>query len=60
MTSDSILGGLIGSLITVIVTKLLDMLQKANEHDYPLRKAFFKKKLVAAESAVAREHIADK
>ncbi len=28
MTSDAILGGVIGSLLTVVVTKILDIVQK--------------------------------
>jgi hypothetical protein len=54
MTSESIVAGLVSSLLTVIVTKLIDLFQKEREYDHSLRKAFFEKKLAVAESAVAK------
>ena len=47
-----ILGGLIGSVLTVVLTKVLDLIQKKNEYTYDLKKQFFSKKLQAAEAAV--------
>lgn len=46
-----ILGGLIGSILTVVITKILELLQKKNEFNYELKKQFFNKKLLAAEAA---------
>jgi hypothetical protein len=54
MSIEAILGGLIGSILTIIVTKALDMVQKGKEHEYSLQKSFFEKKLQAAEAAVAQ------
>lgn len=47
-----ILGGLIGSILTVVITKVIDLLQKKNEYTYDLKKQFFNKKLQAAEAAI--------
>lgn len=49
-----ILGGLIGSIITVVVTKLLDIFQKSKEHKYTLERSFFEKKLLAAEATITQ------
>ena len=46
-----ILGGLIGSILTVVITKVLELVQKKKEFDYELKKQFFNKKLLSAESA---------
>jgi hypothetical protein len=54
MSIEPILGGLIGSILTIIVAKVLDMVQKGKEHRYSLQKSFFEKKLYAAETAVAQ------
>lgn len=53
MSIEVIFGGLIGSIATVIVTKILDMIQRGKEHKYSLQKSFFEKKLQAAAAAVA-------
>lgn len=53
MTLDSILGAAIGSIITIVLTKLLDVWQKARDHKHELKKVFFEKKLAAAERAVS-------
>lgn len=45
-----ILGGLIGSIMTVVITKVLEVIQKKNEFNYELKKQFFNKKLLAAEA----------
>lgn len=47
-----ILGGLIGSVLTVVITKVLDLIQKKNEYTYDLKKQFFSKKLLSAEAAI--------
>jgi len=47
-----IFGGLIGSVLTVVIGKSLEILQKSKEHKYELEKQFFVKKLSAAEAAV--------
>ncbi|USD24643.1 hypothetical protein [Flagellimonas marinaquae] len=46
------LGGLIGSILTVVISKGLEIFQKSKEHKYELEKQFFLKKLSAAEAAV--------
>ncbi|MDH4222047.1 MAG: hypothetical protein OEV55_00760 [candidate division Zixibacteria bacterium] len=57
MSIEVILGGLIGSILTVIITKVLDIVQKGREHRYSLQKSFFEKKLQAAEAAVSQWYI---
>jgi hypothetical protein len=54
MLIEVILGSLTGSILTIIVTKTLDMVQKGKEYKYSLQKSFFEKKLQAAEAAVAQ------
>lgn len=52
-----ILGGLIGSILTVVITKLLDIFQSSKQHKYNLEKLFFEKKLSAAEAAMTQYSI---
>ncbi len=47
-----ILGGLIGSILTVVITKVLELIQKKNEFTYDLKRQFFAKKLLAAEATI--------
>jgi len=47
-----ILGGFIGSTLTVLITKSLEILQKSKEHKYNFQTLFFNKKLAAAETTV--------
>lgn len=49
-----ILGGLIGSTLTVIISKLLELFQKSKEHKFTLQKIFFEKKLLAAEATITQ------
>jgi len=49
----AIIGGLIGSILTIALTKILEMIQKSKEHRYSLQKEYFTKKLSAAEEAIA-------
>lgn len=49
-----ILSGLIGSIATIVLTKLIELLQKSKEHKYSLQKAFFDRKINAGEIAVAQ------
>ena len=46
-----VLGGLVGSTITVIITKILEIVKQKNEFSFELKKQFFLKKLQAAEAA---------
>ena len=39
------LGGLIGSILTVVISKSLEIFQKSKEHKYDLQRQFFVKKL---------------
>jgi len=48
----AIFGGLLGSIFTVVITKILEIIQKKNEYQYELKKQFFAKKLEAAEAAI--------
>jgi hypothetical protein len=52
MGTEAVLGGLIGSILTVLITKLLDLLQRSKEHRYSLERLFFERKLNVAEAAV--------
>ena len=52
-----ILGGLVGSILTVVVTKLLDIFQSSKQHQYSLEQKFFEKKLAAAETAMTQYSI---
>ena len=52
-----LLGGLFGSIATVVITKLLDIFQSSKQHKYELEKKFFEKKLTAAEAAMTQYQI---
>ena len=49
-----ILGGLVGSILTVVITKLLEIFQSSKQHQFSLEKTFFEKKLAAAELAMTQ------
>ena len=53
---SALLGGLIGSLITIIAAKVTAIALKGRDHRLSLQKAFFEKKLHAAECALAQWH----
>lgn len=44
-----LLGGLLGSVLTIVITKLLDIFQLSKQHQYEFERKFFDKKLAAAE-----------
>ncbi len=46
--------GLISSLLTVVIQKLLEILQNNKEHKNQLRKTYFEKKIIAGELAVSQ------
>lgn len=48
----TILAGLLGSIITIIVTKALEIFQKTSEYKEDLKKQYFLKKLQAGETAM--------
>jgi hypothetical protein len=48
----AIIGGFAGSALTVIITKILELIQKDKEFKYDLKKQFFTKKLQAGETAI--------
>ena len=56
MSIEILLGGFIGSVITVIIMKILDMVQKGKERKFSLQKSYFEKKLQAAEDVLAKWH----
>ena len=53
MSINVVLAGLIGSILTVVATKILEIIQENRRHKYSLRKIFFEKKIRAIEAAVA-------
>lgn len=53
----AILGGLIGSVGTVVFSKLLEIFQLSKQHKYSLQKLFFEKKLAAAEATITQNTI---
>ena len=52
MTMETMLGAAI-AIVTIAVTKLLELWQQSRDHTHQLKKAFFEKKLAAAEHAVS-------
>ena len=54
---DAILGGLIGSIITVVIGKVLDLIQQSKQHKYSIQKTFFTKKLEVADAAVSQWYL---
>lgn len=57
MSIDGVLGGLVGSILTVIATKVFDLIREGRQHRYALERSFFEKKLRAAEAAVAQWYL---
>ena len=55
--TEAILGGLIGSVLTVLISRIFDMIQKKNEHSYALKKLFFERKLSVAEAAISQRYV---
>ena len=53
---SALLGGLLGSLITIIAARLTAFALRRQEHTMSLQRAFFEKKLQAAEHALAQWH----
>lgn len=51
---DAIIGGIIGSVITILLSKVLDMIQKSKEHKYNLSTIYFEKKLNALEALASK------
>lgn len=51
MSLDALLGGLIGSVLTVIARELLELFRDSKQHKYSLQKHYFEKKLRVAEAA---------
>ena len=48
----AIVAGLVGSILTISFGKVLDLVQKRQEHRYSLQRAFFEKRIEAAEALV--------
>ncbi|MBP8115613.1 MAG: hypothetical protein KAY50_09670 [Chitinophagaceae bacterium] len=53
-TSIAIISGLLSSLSTILVTKLLDIFQNKKQHRYNIEKLYFEKKIAAAELIVSQ------
>ncbi len=49
----AVFSGLAGSLITVFITKIIELIQKNKEYKFLFRKTYFDKKLASAEKAIA-------
>lgn len=47
----ALLAGLVGSILTVLITKIFDLFQKKNEFKYILKKEYFNKKINSLERA---------
>ncbi|WKZ71132.1 MAG: hypothetical protein QY331_07690 [Melioribacteraceae bacterium] len=43
---------LLGSIITIVITKLFEIFQASKENKFTLRKIYFEKKIIAAEEAI--------
>jgi hypothetical protein len=56
ITIISLVSGLIGSLITVGLTALINLRQARNQHQYNLEEIFFRRKLDISEKAVSQYH----
>jgi len=54
MDTTALLAGAIGSLLTVVATKLLEVLQTSQNHRFSLQKATFQRQLRVAEQAASR------
>lgn len=55
--TQAILGGLVGSALTVLISRIFDIIQKKNEHKYSLKKSFFERKLCVAEATISQRYI---
>jgi len=53
-TSIALIAGLLSSLFTVFVTKLLDLFQNKKQHRYNIERLYFEKKINAAELIVSQ------
>ena len=53
----TIIGGLIGSIVTVILTKVLEIIQKSKEHTYNLKQLYFQEKLKSAKRVISLSYI---
>lgn len=53
MTIVALLSGLAGSILTIILEKLLDYLTIKEQNEHELKRAFYERKLIAAEAAVS-------
>ena len=54
ITIIALIGGLSGSILTVLIEKILDHLTLRTRNKHEIKKLFFEKKLKAAESASAQ------
>lgn len=55
--TEGILGGFIGSILTVLISRICDLIQKRNEHKYSLKKSYFDRKLCVAEAAISHRYV---
>lgn len=53
MNIEVVIGGLVGSILTVLITKGLDIFADREKNKFELKKAFFEKKLEAAEAMMS-------
>lgn len=57
MGSEVWLAGFLGSIITLLLDKGLDLIKRKQEYSYSLKEKFFEKKLESAENAVRQWYI---
>jgi hypothetical protein len=53
-TFIALLGGLFGSILTVVVTKIFELTQEKNKHKFHLQQRYFDRKLLVAEKAASQ------
>lgn len=51
-TTLALFSGLVGSILTVTIGKILELVQESKKHKYSLKRVFFEKKLASLEAAV--------
>lgn len=53
---EALIGGLVGSLLTIVVSRLFTVMQKSRDHRFALERSFFERKLQAGENAMSQWH----
>jgi hypothetical protein len=53
---SAVVGGLVGSLVTIVLTKVTSIVVQGREHKLSLQSSFFERKITAAENAMSQWH----